>query len=63
MRALTAAPDVPTALRAYDRARRPAAQRPARTARLMNRRAYARRLTGLRNTAMRTAIAVGGPPD
>ncbi|UKY53563.1 hypothetical protein [Streptomyces inhibens] len=28
----------------------------------VNRMAHARRLTGLRNAAMRTAIAVGGPP-
>ncbi|MGW7252121.1 FAD-dependent oxidoreductase [Streptomyces decoyicus] len=61
-RALTAAPDVPTALRAYDRVRRPATQRLVRAARLMNRMAHARRLTGLRNAATRTALALGGPP-
>ncbi|WP_148589638.1 FAD-dependent monooxygenase [Streptomyces sp. WAC01526] len=59
-RALTAAPDVPAALRAYDRARRLATQRLVRTARLMNRMAHARRLPGLRNVAMRTAMTVGG---
>ncbi|MFI1495988.1 FAD-dependent monooxygenase [Streptomyces platensis] len=59
-RALTATPDVRAALRAYDRARRPATQRLARTARLMNRMAHARRLPGLRNAALRTAVTVGG---
>ncbi|MFC9234426.1 FAD-dependent monooxygenase [Streptomyces decoyicus] len=61
-RVLTAAPDVPTALRAYDPVRRPAAQRLVRAARLMNRMAHARRLAGLRNAALRTAPALGGPP-
>ncbi|MFG2831329.1 FAD-dependent monooxygenase [Streptomyces sp. NPDC048434] len=61
-RALAATPDVPAALWEYDRARRPATQRLVRAARLMNRMAHARRLTGLRNAAMRAALAVGGPP-
>jgi len=61
-RALTATPDVPAALRAYDRARRPVTQRLVRTARLMNRMAHARRLPGLRNAVMRTAVQVGGGP-
>jgi len=51
---------VPTALRTYDRARRPATRRLVRTARLMNRMAHARRLPGLRNAALRTAVTVGG---
>ncbi|MER6845847.1 FAD-dependent oxidoreductase [Streptomyces platensis] len=59
-RSLTATPDVPAALRAYDRARRPATRRLVRTARLMNRMAHARRLPGLRNAALRTAVTVGG---
>ncbi|UNO39337.1 FAD-dependent monooxygenase [Streptomyces sp. MST-110588] len=61
-RALLAAPDVPTALRAYDRRRRPVTQRLARTSRLMNRMAHARRLTGLRDAAMRAALTLSGPP-
>lgn len=61
-RALANAPDVPTALRAYDQLRRPATQRLVRAARLMSRMAHARRLTGLRNAAMRAALTVGGPP-
>jgi 2-polyprenyl-6-methoxyphenol hydroxylase-like FAD-dependent oxidoreductase len=61
-RALTATPDVPAALRLYDRARRPVTQRLVRTARLMNRMAHARRLPGLRNAVMPTAVKVGGGP-
>ncbi|WP_432145256.1 FAD-dependent monooxygenase [Streptomyces sp. bgisy084] len=61
-RSLTAAPDVPAALRAYDRARRPATQRLVRAARLMNRMAHARRLPALRNAALWTAVTVGGGP-
>ncbi|MEV5599652.1 FAD-dependent monooxygenase [Streptomyces sp. NPDC052496] len=60
--ALRVSPQVTTALRTYDHARRSATQRLVRTARLMNRMAHARRLTGLRNAAMRAALTLGGPP-
>lgn len=61
-RALRVSPHVTTALRTYDHERRSVTQRLVRTARLMNRMAHARRLTGLRNAAMRAALTLGGPP-
>ncbi|MEU9117065.1 FAD-dependent monooxygenase [Streptomyces sp. NPDC048483] len=60
--ALRAAPDIPSALRAYDAKRRPATQRLARTARAMNRMARVRRCTGARNAVLRAALTIGGPP-
>ncbi|OKI01042.1 2-polyprenyl-6-methoxyphenol hydroxylase [Streptomyces sp. CB02923] len=61
-RSLRVSSEVATALRTYDHERRSVTQRLVRTARLMNRMAHARRLTGLRNVAMRAAMALGGPP-
>lgn len=60
--ALLAEPDVPTALRAYDRHRRGPTQRLARTARILNRAVHTRhrRLAVLRDAAIRTALAVSG---
>ncbi|MFG2142381.1 FAD-dependent monooxygenase [Streptomyces sp. NPDC048650] len=61
--ALRAAPDVPTALRAYDARRRPPTRRLARTARAMSRMARVRRCTSARNAVLRAALTLGGPPD
>ncbi|KAA6213187.1 2-polyprenyl-6-methoxyphenol hydroxylase [Streptomyces albofaciens JCM 4342] len=61
-RSLRASSGVAAALRAYDAERRAVTQRLARTARLMNRMARVRRLTGVRNAAMRAAVTWGGPP-
>jgi 2-polyprenyl-6-methoxyphenol hydroxylase-like FAD-dependent oxidoreductase len=57
-RAVSAAPDVPTGLWQYDRARRHRSQRVVRAARALNRIATARRGLGLRNGAMR--LLLGG---
>ncbi|RSO51185.1 2-polyprenyl-6-methoxyphenol hydroxylase [Streptomyces sp. WAC 06725] len=62
-RALRASSEVAAALRTYDAERRAVTRRLVRTARLMNRMAHARRLTGLRNAAMRAAVTLGGPPS
>ncbi|MFI9050962.1 FAD-dependent monooxygenase [Streptomyces sp. NPDC053427] len=61
--ALRTAPDVPTALRAYDAGRRPATQRLARLSRAMNRMSRVRRGTGARDALLRAALALGGPPS
>ncbi|MFH8750628.1 FAD-dependent monooxygenase [Streptomyces rimosus] len=60
-RALRASSEVAAALRTYDAERRAVTRRLVRTARLMNRMAHVRRLTGLRNAAMRAAVTLGGP--
>ena len=56
--AVSAAPDVPTGLQRYDRARRRRTQRIVRAARTLNSIATARRGLGLRNGAMR--LLLGG---
>ncbi|NUT91697.1 MAG: 2-polyprenyl-6-methoxyphenol hydroxylase, partial [Saccharothrix sp.] len=56
------ASDVPTGLHAYDRRRRRVTQRLARQSLVLNRLARVRRLTGLRDTALRMALALAPKP-
>ncbi|MGW0434171.1 FAD-dependent monooxygenase [Micromonospora sp. NPDC003197] len=60
---LDRAPDVRSALAAYDQERRRPVQRLARLARTMNRMTQVRRFVPLRDIAVRAALAVGGPPS
>ncbi|KAA2255945.1 NAD(P)-binding protein [Solihabitans fulvus] len=62
-RCLAEHPNVTDGLAAYDALRRRPTQRLARTARVVNRMANARRFNRLRDAALRLALAVGGPPD
>lgn len=61
--ALTSGEPVPEALAAYDTARRRPTQRMVRAAWLMSRLTHTRRLTRLRDVAVRFALTVGSPPD
>jgi len=54
--------DVPGGLAAYDRLRRRKTQRMARRSLLLNRLARTRRLTGVRDTALRVALALAPRP-
>jgi 2-polyprenyl-6-methoxyphenol hydroxylase-like FAD-dependent oxidoreductase len=61
VRCLDSTQDVPVALRAYDRARRRPTQRLQAMAYRVGRLAHARRLTGLRDAAVRVALALPLP--